>query len=67
MSAGKNIGAQGNGGVTLGPAGDACHVHAPVAPGANLPARKMTKGPMGYSVTSAAPTVTENRDLESRP
>jgi len=67
MSAGKDVSAPSNGGVSMGPAGDACHMQIASGAGSDKPMRKMTKSSMGYSVTSPAAKPSENRDLQSRP
>lgn len=54
-------------GAKLGPAGDSCHIQIASGAGSDKPMRKMTKGPMGYSVTSPASTPSSTRDLKSRP
>jgi hypothetical protein len=50
-------------GATAGPAGDACHMQIASGAGSDKPMRKMTKGAMGYSVTSPAPTPSKTAEL----
>ncbi|MGA7855725.1 MAG: hypothetical protein WCA15_20565 [Candidatus Acidiferrales bacterium] len=54
-------------GAKMGPSGDTCHMQIASGAGSDKPMRKKTMGPMGYSVTSPAPTPSSTRDLKSRP
>ena len=59
----KEVSAPSNGGVSMGPAGDACHIQIASGAGSDKPMRKMTKSAMGYSVTSPAPTPSHTAEL----
>jgi len=68
MSDRKEVSTISNGGVSMGPSGDCCHIQIESGKGSDKPMRKVTVNPKGgYSVTSPAPTPYTTRDLQDRP